>query len=1362
MDEKALALTKAIKQTETGGAKDPYNTPGKSGEFGAYQFLPATYKGWAKKHLGDENAPMSVENQNKVAYSQVKEWKDQGYNPAQIASLWNSGKPDRYMNGGVGVNKMGVAYNVPEYVKKVSDNYRQLSQSQTQMPKQVEQPVAQPTEPIEQPGLLKSLAYGVAQPFVKLGLTASEKLKNIGIGGGLNEAGQALKQQYESKGMDVTANTGREALGAIGEGALSFFGGEALGKAGLKTAQAAIKGTAPAWAGAKQLAKSGAILGGGEGFTQALQDNDQSVGNYLGKTALGAGIGAIANPALQIGLPRLAARATTKGRSRLASEAYQRELQDIIDSQKSLINATQKIKKTSGHDYVSDIAQDPDLAKGLNVDNNRVNPDGAIDVIRQRLDEFDENAAQLLPQIDAQNLAQKQTVGSLVVSLKNNLDKAVSRGDITKNEAKDILMFGQNEIIGQFGGDASKTVSYVDLDKLRRTASKRVKEFYGDANAKNKWNNLYNSLREAMYEGVDEVGGLSKKAINKQYEYLLGMEKFLDKNLRGATVKGGRLGAYSGKIVGALAGSASGNPLVSILGAELGSRVQDILQSRSLGNSMKAQQIRKLVKDPAIVKQLEEVIPLMKMGGVPSKILQLPAGGDIKTQFGSGKPMQATAEGATAEFTGNVVDGGASRAVAGSFVPSKPIPGVDMMPTKVNQPSGDIYMGGGKKMYQPTETEDVFRRAAEARDKVDSMPDVTELNKLDTAEATKALDESEYYIQMEKELTKETLDEMLPERHLSEMRKRTKNGTFTDGDFNPRDGNLLPPGSKGYLKKQSYTQGRNKILEALNEQGRMYGFDNWDQNADLANAAADQYEKMRKRMRELYDKQVEINNSRRGLAGKQPLPPKPAKMKPAKETPQQLPFQKSLKIQETTNATTAATKNAAISNKLPQKPEKLNKTLSVTGGAAGIERDENGNITFNPKKALAGMAAGTLGAKALTKLDVGDDLIQQAKKYKSAEEFVKSQPVKEEALAGSMQHRPTRTGATADNVSQEVSEMGMPDFYQHPEYYNYGGKEYTESIQALMRIKGKPNAEVTIYRAAPKDKNSLRTGDWVTLSKEKARMETMEEGSTIHSFKVKANEIEFAGDDVTEFGYWGHSTETKSQLTDIWNKANKSSNTQIENTDSFGLDQDRYKKLSQSIDRANKSQPEFESIVKSISDKFGGVSVLPPVESIEKAALNVLNKPAIAGKVENLTDLNRGTVLVDSDIEGVFNHILKTQKYVNNDVTKPKLLRRGDDVLGYTGGNIRVELPGGAIGEIQVNTPKMIYAKEDEKTARSILGDKVYDRLNKQYNGTGGMGHKIYDEWAQIPAIEKVNDSLSQRAQELITKSNKYYSQFTE
>lgn len=140
MDEKALALAKAIRKAETGTSSKPYQAKGASGETGAYQFMPDTWRQWSKQYLGKENAPLSVENQNKVAYSRIKELKDQGYKPAEIASMWNSGRADSYKQGKKGTNKYGASYDVPAYVAKVSSYYKQLAPRVQQPATQIEKP----------------------------------------------------------------------------------------------------------------------------------------------------------------------------------------------------------------------------------------------------------------------------------------------------------------------------------------------------------------------------------------------------------------------------------------------------------------------------------------------------------------------------------------------------------------------------------------------------------------------------------------------------------------------------------------------------------------------------------------------------------------------------------------------------------------------------------------------------------------------------------------------------------------------------------------------------------------------------------------------------------------------------------------------------------------------------------------------------------------------------------------------------------------------------------------------------------------------------------------------------------------------
>lgn len=231
-----------------------------------------------------------------------------------------------------------------------------------------------------------------------------------------------------------------------------------------------------------------------------------------------------------------------------------------------------------------------------------------------------------------------------------------------------------------------------------------------------------------------------------------------------------------------------------------------------------------------------------------------------------------------------------------------------------------------------------------------------------------------------------------------------------------------------------------------------------------------------------------------------------------------------------------------------------------------ITNDINSPIDKYPKNPNIGLQIEDV-SKTLpqTTKNVKNSLAQEAKKYKSGKDFYElsgskvNQMLRDNGIRGQeqttkyweeitgkksnpnygMSHRPSETGATASDITQNVSESGLPkDFYQHPEYYaDMSNKSYQESFSALKKIKGKPETEVTIYRASPK--NELNKGDWVTLSKNYAKGESLSENTTVHSFKVKAKDIQFAGDDINEFGYYPEGKTTQeSQLTDIWNEAN--------------------------------------------------------------------------------------------------------------------------------------------------------------------------------------------------------------------------------
>lgn len=224
LDPQALNLAKAIRRAETGGHADPYNARGASGETGAYQFMPDTWKQWAGQYLQNPNADYSVENQNRVAYSKIKELKDQGMNPAQIASVWNSGKADAYKNGMKGVNKLGVEYDVPAYVQKVSQHYNELKGGQNQINPMIGVPTLE-NRPPEAP---------VAPPAEPLPAAEPEEKKDFGsrLGAGVLD--------FVAPILTKKDRTAGEWVGDAALTALNVVPGTALLKAGFRGAKAGL------------------------------------------------------------------------------------------------------------------------------------------------------------------------------------------------------------------------------------------------------------------------------------------------------------------------------------------------------------------------------------------------------------------------------------------------------------------------------------------------------------------------------------------------------------------------------------------------------------------------------------------------------------------------------------------------------------------------------------------------------------------------------------------------------------------------------------------------------------------------------------------------------------------------------------------------------------------------------------------------------------------------------------------------------------------------------------------------------------------------------------------------------------------
>lgn len=240
LDPSIVALTKAIGISESGGK---YDAVGKSGEYGAYQYTQPTWQADSQKYLGQDIPLESATpaQQDEVAYKKIQDLGSQGYKPDQIASIWNSGKPD--YAGNIGTNKYGVHFDTPAYVKSVGANYEKImsggqatqdsnNPSSTTNQNTQTQSTQQPTQ---QHSWLQQLAVGVGSSFIGtakfigdlLGLkptpfgekilASAQNLDNgtaKNIGQGIGYAGQLAPVIAETSGL---------VGGLVGKGAADTF-----------------------------------------------------------------------------------------------------------------------------------------------------------------------------------------------------------------------------------------------------------------------------------------------------------------------------------------------------------------------------------------------------------------------------------------------------------------------------------------------------------------------------------------------------------------------------------------------------------------------------------------------------------------------------------------------------------------------------------------------------------------------------------------------------------------------------------------------------------------------------------------------------------------------------------------------------------------------------------------------------------------------------------------------------------------------------------------------------------------------------------------------------------------------------------
>jgi len=580
LDPQVVALAKAIRQHESG------NRPvsGASGEGGRYQFMPDTWKSGAQKYLGDPNAPLTLENENKVAYSKIKEWKDAGYNPAQIASMWNRGKPD--WEGRVGTNKYGVKYDVPKYVNSVYANYQkfkpQEEAAQQPPPEQTMMPA-----PVQDEGLLskvgnfvKDVARGAVEPMAEVattGLNLKDAVGNL-VNGDVQGANAAIDQKryFPLLGNTKSAFSGNESTGEAAKKIAGYgleigsnivpVGGAARGAEAVAQAVGKNAIKKGAWQIAKQTAKDVGqfgLSGAANELGSELEKGQKiSGGKILENAAATAAIpGAI-------GLTRLTGRAGTniaKSIKNAISPDVEAALTKAIKPRANAFGFNQSLKTA-----LPDLQEAAQRA-GIKVENI----DHLDDVVARAKKEIwgqyegllgpnanatiDGNkiADAMVGTLDKRFVAQNPQRAAAIVEKAN-----AYRKPMTLNEAEEYLQSANNELHSYYAknkvnqsvalGDPDVAHVVKEGDALRSLLNNKLGELTGaDASALKKRYGALSTLQSEIAPRKNVAGRQSPLSMQEQLSFAQGAGKIAKSvlNMQGGDALAGTAQMISSKVL---------------------------------------------------------------------------------------------------------------------------------------------------------------------------------------------------------------------------------------------------------------------------------------------------------------------------------------------------------------------------------------------------------------------------------------------------------------------------------------------------------------------------------------------------------------------------------------------------------------------------------------------------------------------------------------------------------------------------------------------------------------------------------------------------------------------------------------------
>lgn len=193
--------------------------------------------------------------------------------------------------------------------------------------------------------------------------------------------------------------------------------------------------------------------------------------------------------------------------------------------------------------------------------------------------------------------------------------------------------------------------------------------------------------------------------------------------------------------------------------------------------------------------------------------------------------------------------------------------------------------------------------------------------------------------------------------------------------------------------------------------------------------------------------------------------------------------------------------------------------------------------------------------------------------------------------------------------------------------------------------------------------------------------------------------------------------------------------------------------------KARSSGGEVQGLAESIAS--GHNAICTPINykseaSIKRKVLLERKEKGDTYMPDKLKDLVRTTIIADRRNIDIVIEQLRLSEPVKAFKGIAVKKQSPQNYLGYSGNIVNLQTSNGLVAEIQVNTAKMIYAKELPENAKAILGEKLWNKIYRETGIEGGLGHKYYEEWRVMSKEEQ----QSAKGIALRKKSEEYYSHF--